>query len=42
MVFILKRVVVVGEGLSRLNILLDSFLLSLFDMFFAIRGGLGT
>jgi hypothetical protein len=42
MVFISKRVVVVDEGLSKLNIILGSFLIFLFDMFFATRGGLGT
>jgi hypothetical protein len=40
-VFILKQVVI-GEGLSRLNVLLGSPPLSLFDVFLVIGKGLGT
>jgi hypothetical protein len=41
-IFILKHVVVIGEGLSNLNVLLGSPPLSLFDMFLVIGRGLGT
>jgi hypothetical protein len=39
---ILKCVVIIGEGSSKLGILLGGPPLSLFDMLFATRGGLGT
>ncbi len=41
-IFILKHVVVIGEGLFRLNVLLGSLPLSLFGMFLVIGRGLGT
>jgi len=41
-VFILKHVVVGGEGFSRLGVFLKGLPFSLFDMFFATKGGLGT
>jgi hypothetical protein len=41
-IFILKHLVVISEGLSRLNVLLGSLPLSLFDVFFVIGRGLGT
>ncbi len=40
--FILKCVVVGGEGSSRLGILLKGLPFSLFDMFLATKGGSGT
>jgi len=40
--FILKCVVVGGEGSSRLGILLKGLPFSLFDMLFATKGGWGT
>jgi hypothetical protein len=39
---ILKCVVAIGEGSSRLSILSGGPSLSLFDMLLATRGGLGT
>jgi len=41
-VFILKCVVVGGEGSSRLGILLKGFPFSLFDMLLTIKRGSGT
>jgi hypothetical protein len=39
-VFILKCVIIVDEGFSRLSIILKGPPLLLFDMLFATRGGL--
>jgi hypothetical protein len=39
---ILRQAVVIGEGSSRLGILLDGPPLSLFDMLLVIGGGLRT
>jgi hypothetical protein len=39
---ILKCVIEVGEGSSRLGVLLGGLALSFCDMFFTTRGGLGT
>ncbi len=39
---ILKHVVVIGEGLSKLSVLLGGPPIFVFDMFFAIGRGLGT
>jgi hypothetical protein len=41
-IFILKCAITIGESSSRLNILSRGPPLSLFDMFIAIGGGLGT
>jgi len=39
---ILKHVIVIGEGLSKLSVLLGGPPIFVFDMFFAIGRGLGT
>jgi len=39
---ILRCVIVISEGYSRLNVLLGGPSLSLFDMLLATRRGLGT
>jgi hypothetical protein len=41
-VFILKCTIAIGEGLFRLGVLSKGLSFSLFDMFLAIEGGLGT
>jgi hypothetical protein len=41
-VFILKCVVVGGEGFSRLGVFLKGFPFSLFDMLLTTKGGSGT
>jgi hypothetical protein len=41
-VFILRHVVVVGEGLFKLGVLSRGPSLYIFDIFFATRRGLGT
>jgi hypothetical protein len=41
-IYILKHVIIVSEGLSKLGVFLEGYSLSLFDMLLRTGGGSGT